>query len=869
MSTPELRVRLTAEGVAEVVSALRRIQDETGKVASKSGKNFGGLNSVLGATNGLLGQLGVALSVGAAVSFLKASSDLAEELGRVREETGATATEISALKYLATQTDIEFGAVEGSLARLSVKMADLAKGEASASAAFRRVGLSAKDLKGKDTAQALELVAKGMQTLGVGATRTAAAVELFGRSGYRLVPLLNQLSDEGLSKIIARARDLGVVLDDEVIDSIKRTNDDMDGLKLQTQGLGVQFLAGLAPSITQAVQIVSGKLAGQAESWRTFGEGVGAVIKFIVALVATAFDQVGTSIGTLAIRISGFIEATKRIMKWDAIGAGIALKGANDFADEEQRKLSERTKERWRLVGKDATSQAVRGAGIPGAAGAPDVGRRLATVTGLLEKEQALYRAAAAARAKADKDAFEEGLINVTDYYAGRRDAINQAADAEVSMLQKKQAALREQDDSEKVRSDIAQADLAIQQKRIEQQGELTALAAEELKAVRSLADKRLEIEGKILAAQGDRHEQAMRDIDAEVEKADLVLRQSGATDAERQSQLASLRAALTDVETFNQAVRGTQAQLDDLANKRRLIEQDVAAGRITTLDGEKQILVLEQGRLEVLQQLAVAALAAAEATGDPEKIAQARELAFAVGDIGAKVQGANFSLTTLGNAAEQAGLQSLTEFLSSGERGAKNFGDAMRNLAVSFVQALRQMVAQALAAKILTALGIGASSASSESGGATGGQVRSLSGGGRVFGPGTWTSDSIPFRVMGGGRVWLSRDEYVVRAARTMEPGALAFLEAFNRHGMKMLAGLSVPSVRPIPTHRGLALGGAVGSALESAAGRSAATGRLDIGLSPGLLTTFFESPEGQRVLIKANAQTRRSLEALVRRTS
>jgi phage-related minor tail protein len=55
---------------------------------------------------------------------------------------------------------------------------------------------------------------------------------------------------------------------------------------------------------------------------------------------------------------------------------------------------------------------------------------------------------------------------------------------------------------------------------------------------------------------------------------------------------------------------------------------------------------------------------------------------------------------------------------------------------------------------------------------------------GGRVRGPGTETSDSIP--------AWLSNNEFVTRAAVVRQPGALPFLDDFNARGMSALADWS-----------------------------------------------------------------------------
>ncbi len=54
---------------------------------------------------------------------------------------------------------------------------------------------------------------------------------------------------------------------------------------------------------------------------------------------------------------------------------------------------------------------------------------------------------------------------------------------------------------------------------------------------------------------------------------------------------------------------------------------------------------------------------------------------------------------------------------------------------------------------------------------------------GGHIRGPGTSTSDSIPYK-----SVWLSDYEYITRAAVVKQPGALPFLHDFNNRGMAAL---------------------------------------------------------------------------------
>ncbi|MBM2769926.1 phage tail tape measure protein [Burkholderia anthina] len=116
------------------------------------------------------------------------------------------------------------------------------------------------------------------------------------------------------------------------------------------------------------------------------------------------------------------------------------------------------------------------------------------------------------------------------------------------------------------------------------------------------------------------------------------------------------------------------------------------------------------------------------------------------------------------------------------------------RGLVDSMIADLARFAARAALAPVFgwlgNAIGLGASGASGFSsssllGGLAGGLSNAVSGGGgntygfhlatggRVTGPGTSTSDSIP--------AWLSNDEFVVRAAAVRKPGVLRLLEAIN----------------------------------------------------------------------------------------
>jgi phage-related minor tail protein len=128
-----------------------------------------------------------------------------------------------------------------------------------------------------------------------------------------------------------------------------------------------------------------------------------------------------------------------------------------------------------------------------------------------------------------------------------------------------------------------------------------------------------------------------------------------------------------------------------------------------------------------------------------------------------------------------------LTSFVSTGKLD-------FRGLVNSMIADLARFAARAAMAPVFgalgSALGLGAAGAGgfssssllggmagglSDMFGAGGGNAYGfhLATGGRVTGPGTSTSDSIP--------AWLSNEEFVVKAAAVRKPGVLRLLEAIN----------------------------------------------------------------------------------------
>ncbi|MBE0564944.1 MAG: hypothetical protein IH621_03235 [Krumholzibacteria bacterium] len=846
MATPDVRVRLSAEGVAEVVASLKKVQAESQNTSAKQARGFSGLNRVLGSTSSLLGGLGVALGVRQFQQWIQSSVNAADQIQKLGQKVGASTENLSALHLLARTSASSLGEMGAALAKQNKFIGDVAEGNPKAVATFRDLGLTLDDLKGKDSVEIFELLAQRITAMPSPIQKTKTAMDIFGRAGSNLIPTMNALADEGLGGVIERARELGVLIDTRLAESARQMNDDFELLKAQSEGLGTRLAAGLVPQLSQALQIMSGDLKQTTEAWEKFGQGIGLVLKFIVAVVSSAFDVVGTALSFVMMRIDSSVRAVWALLHGNLDEAKAYLKTAGEAISAEQNELFDRLKARFELTITTPTEPTAREE-APAEDYSEDpaalAAKRAQALQMTLDRELALVRSMGALRNAAEKRSFEQGLKDVRSYYEDRRRAAEEEYAKEIAVLEQKRALLDSEVDPSRRLQEQGKIDAELAKARATQEERIAALLYEEREAVQKLAQERLGLEKTLLEAQGRRHEAALLGIDEEIRRADLLLKKQGAADAEREATLARLRSSMESGANFDEIKRQAEAALADLDATRSEIEARVSAGLLSQVEGEQQILDIEAERLTALQALAEALEQTAWATGDPEKIAQARGFTEAVRDLGFAVEGARASFAAFGKTALDSGRDALTEFFDTGITGAKSLGDAFRNLALSIIADLKRMAAQLLATAIIKKI------AGVFSGGGQVGGADKKATGGVLGGLGTGTSDS--------NLAWFSRGEYLVRAAVVREPGVLRHLDELNRRGSQALVPTPVLIESPVPR---FAEGGLVDgpAATDPQASNDS---QLLIGLEDGLILRHLESPAGQRILVKAMAKNRRAI--------
>lgn len=347
-------------GALRVVLGLDSAQFETGlKGAQSKLSAFGKAAAIAGAVAGA-----AAAVAGSAVAVaVKKSLDSFDELSKTAQKTGVPIEALGRLKYAGELADVSLEQLSTGMRKLSVNMLQTAKGAGGPAAeAFKQLGISVADSNGRlrNGEAVLQDVAAKFATMNDGATKTALAVQIFGKSGAELIPLLNSGAD-GLKEMGAEAEKLGLIIDQKTGSAAEQFNDNLTRMHAALAGVTTQVSAGIAPALADLSDgLVAAAKAG--DGLRVIGEGLGIVTKFL----ASALIDAGASVSITAKAFGAFADILGKVFTGDFKGAVEAYK-----------KHDAELRAAMRATG-DAVTAIWQGAGKSVKAAAPAVGEDLA-----------------------------------------------------------------------------------------------------------------------------------------------------------------------------------------------------------------------------------------------------------------------------------------------------------------------------------------------------------------------------------------------------------------------------------------------------------------------------------------------------------
>jgi hypothetical protein len=315
--------------VVELTANVAKFQSDLGRAEQIAQNTARRIDAQFGIVKNALATFGVGLASFASFDALAGKIDSvirsAAGLQQLSERTGATVENLSALAGVAKLSGTDTEQLAGGLQKLSRAMVDAQQGGTKTSAAFAAVGISTKDLASKRPDEVFIRLATELAKYQDGASKTALAQELLGKSGANLLPVMKDLAEVG---------DLQVKVTGEQAQMADEYEKNLVRLKASTDAIFKKIGLELVPVLNACTKAIldsqnandglrasvdglakDGSIRGWAESAAI---GVAYFID-VASIVPDILNIVGKTIAAAAAQFMGLIDV--------ATGAGQALSG--------------------------------------------------------------------------------------------------------------------------------------------------------------------------------------------------------------------------------------------------------------------------------------------------------------------------------------------------------------------------------------------------------------------------------------------------------------------------------------------------------------------------------------------------------------
>jgi hypothetical protein len=323
----------------------------------------------------ILGGAFVAATAGA-LAATKSFANFADSVADASQRTGLSTQTLSELGYAAKLSASDMETLEKGFRTFTKGLVSRTNQKA-----LEAIGLDAKTLQQQSPDQQLEALFGAFQQISNPTQRAAMAMQIFGKAGADLVPLLLASGDE-IKAMREEAKKLGVSLTAEQAAAASNFNDALDKMGIALQGVSTIIGSALAPLLTYladgvliAAQAFSSWLAsilkfvGSAKTaFATLDVAWAATTEFFGNAFSQAVEQVSIAVVSMQTMIEGVFDtvASNIQMFWTKALAAM-VNETFAFA----RKASAPIEDMLRGMGLDDLANILKGQMIASGVGAP------------------------------------------------------------------------------------------------------------------------------------------------------------------------------------------------------------------------------------------------------------------------------------------------------------------------------------------------------------------------------------------------------------------------------------------------------------------------------------------------------------------
>lgn len=300
------------KGADQTKTSISNLSNQTEKGSASFMKMSGAMaagQGIYSAASQIIGKIG-----SEAASVVSTTEDWAKSTMKLQREMGVSSEAASGLLAVTQRFGLDTAGVSKSMGVLSKQIMAAADPAKYTGSVFDDLGVKLKNTDGTiRTADSVFMsIADRFKAMPNGVQKTAESMQLFGKSGKDLLPILN-LGSSGIKELEDKAASMGLVLTSGNVASVRKLISAQKDWNESTEGLKIQLGLALMPKMTEFAQILTTKVLP--------------VVKDVVQWITTHKLALAALGGVLGALIIGPIVAFIIAIGWIplAIGAAVAV----------------------------------------------------------------------------------------------------------------------------------------------------------------------------------------------------------------------------------------------------------------------------------------------------------------------------------------------------------------------------------------------------------------------------------------------------------------------------------------------------------------------------------------------------------------
>ncbi|AIM40723.1 tail length tape measure protein [Idiomarinaceae phage 1N2-2] len=324
-----LSIRISADGSQanrELRTVNQRVKD-TGKQLRENANRWARWG---------IAAAGAAAAV--ATAMVRSQMKTIDELGKMSRQLNVNVESLQALRHQAELSGMSTSELDTNLERLTRRMGQAARDGGRTADTIESLGLSVKDLADMRADEQLDLLAKAINGVENTAQRAAIANDLFGRSGGRMLNMLQDM-EGGIEPVLTHLEQMGALLSQEEVTMIEAANDAIHEAGTALNTVWQRAAVELAPII----QALAGEIVAASKDMGGFGntaldvmDGIAKAVgvaanafhgwRMIIRGMQTAFYGLSRVVSEV---MASILEAVNSTLRFAAEGVNSLIRGMN------------------------------------------------------------------------------------------------------------------------------------------------------------------------------------------------------------------------------------------------------------------------------------------------------------------------------------------------------------------------------------------------------------------------------------------------------------------------------------------------------------------------------------------------------------